>query len=226
MNRLVLLARRAGASAFGRLATRLRVPTPGEDRAAIWYDTPGHTTRRFEYALDPTSVVLDLGGYEGQWASDIYARYRCRIHVFEPMPEYAANIRRRFAGNPDIEVHEFGLADAEGTIPLSVSENESSAFHSGGPTVTARLVRASDYLAEHEIHRIDLLKINIEGGEYDLLDHLLAEDLIRHVVDLQVQFHDFVPDADARVARIQQALARTHDPTYQFPYVWENWHRR
>ena len=220
------LVRRAAASGFGRLAARLRVPTPGEERAASWYSTPGHSTRRFEYDLVQTSIIFDLGGYEGQFASDMYARYRCRVHVFEPIPEYAANIRRRFASNPDIEVHDFGLSDQDGTISLSVSENESSTFKSGGPTVSARLVRAGDFLAERGIDRIDLLKVNIEGGEYDLLDHLIADRLIDRVSDLQVQFHDFVPDADARMTLIQDALARTHEPTYQFPYVWENWHRR
>lgn len=28
------------------------------------------------------SVVFDLGGYEGEWAADMRARYDCIVHVF------------------------------------------------------------------------------------------------------------------------------------------------
>ncbi len=53
----------------------------------------------------PTRMVLDLGGYEGQWASDLYARRRCRIDVFEPVARFAAAIAERFRHNSDIRVH-------------------------------------------------------------------------------------------------------------------------
>jgi hypothetical protein len=39
-----------------------------------------------EYDLNADSVCIDIGGYEGQWASDIFGRYGCTIHVFEPVP--------------------------------------------------------------------------------------------------------------------------------------------
>lgn len=35
--------------------------------------------------------------------------------------------------------------------------------------------------------------------------------------------HDFVPDAKRRMQKIQAALSRTHNLTYQYPFVWENW---
>jgi hypothetical protein len=44
--------------------------------------------------------------------------------------------------------------------------------------------------------------------------------------DIQVQFHDFVPDAEHRMRRIQQALEATHDLTFEYPFVWENWRRK
>jgi hypothetical protein len=78
-------------------------------------------------------------------------------------------------------------------------------------------------MAEHGIERIDLLKVNIEGGEYELLEHLIATGDIRKVRKLQVQFHDFVPDAIPRRARILQGLAQTHAQHWNFHFVWEEW---
>ena len=46
-----------------------------------------------------------------------------------------------------------------------------------------------------------LMKINIEGGEYDLLEELLDENMIKQIVNLQVQFHDFVERSDERMKK-------------------------
>ena len=87
------------------------------------------------------------------------------------------------------------------------------------------MVDASRYFDAMGLDHIDLLKINIEGGEYDLLPNLIASGWIERITDIQVQFHDFVPDAIAKTQRIQESLRRTHRITWMFPMVWENWTR-
>lgn len=77
-----------------------------------------------------------------------------------------------------------------------------------------------EFLADRSQEQVDLGKINIEGAEYELLEHLSSTGR-----DVQVQFHDFVPLAAERMARIQSGLGRTHRPTYQYRFVWENWRR-
>ena len=72
---------------------------------------------------------------------------------------------------------------------------------------------------------IDLMKINIEGAEYDLLEHLIENKFVENIKDIQVQFHDFVPNAEARMKNIQAGLSKTHYLTYQYPFVWENWRK-
>jgi len=70
------------------------------------------------------------------------------------------------------------------------------------------------------------MKINIEGGEYDLLEHVIKIGAINNIRDIQIQFHDFVDDADIRMKYLLDELSRTHLPTYQYKYVWENWRRK
>ena len=36
----------------------------------------------FLFELDKNSIVLDLGGYKGDWANEIYRRYGCNIFIF------------------------------------------------------------------------------------------------------------------------------------------------
>ena len=76
---------------------------------ARWNADGGDSRFRFDYELTPESIVLDVGGYEGQWASDLYARQRCKIHIFEPVRDFADAIGARFSRNPDIDVHALAL---------------------------------------------------------------------------------------------------------------------
>jgi len=186
----------------------------------------GDKTYRLDYDLDDRSVVFDLGGYEGQWASDIYAKYCANIHIFEPVPRFAADIASRFKRNPKIIVYPFGLSDRTQQIQITVDDNKSTSFKKGKVTTAADLVAARQFFSSSKVTAIDLMKINIEGGEYDLLDHLLAEEMAPRIRNFQIQFHEFVPDAPARMRSIQQRLSRTHTLSYQFPFVWENWVRR
>ncbi len=213
----------AGAAALSlRISRRLDL-SPQEARTRPWFRDRGDATLRLDYDLDESSLVFDVGGFEGQWASDIFGRFACRVRIFEPVPEFADRIAARFRKNPRITLHRVALAGTSGRATLRVAGDESSVHRAGGDRREIELVRAADFFAREGIGRVDLMKINIEGGEYDLLDHLLDSGLVRRIGNLQVQFHDFVPDAESRMAAIQGRLRASHDLTWQYPFVWENW---
>ena len=73
---------------------------------------------------------------------------------------------------------------------------------------------------------VDLLKINIEGGEYELLEGLIASGNIKCCKHVQVQFHTAGRDWAGRYSEIRAALDRTHRITFDEPFCWQNWDRR
>lgn len=75
------------------------------------------------------------------------------------------------------------------------------------------------------IKNINLLKINIEGGEYDLLEHIIQHNLQEKIENIQVQFHKNIDDSECRRKNIQQLLKKTHVLTYNYDFIWENWQR-
>ena len=202
-------------------------PMPKEEKRVLpWIKVDGDKTLRLDYPLNKKSVVFDMGGYEGDWASQIYDMYGCRIYIFEPVESFYINIQKRFKKNPDIKVYNFGLADTEKKLELSLEENSSSVYKTGGSSVPIKLKNASKFLDKNNISKVNLMKINIEGGEYDLLDNLIESGWASKVDDFQIQFHDFVPEAAMRMKAIQQQLAKTHNITYSYKWVWENWRRK
>jgi FkbM family methyltransferase len=219
------LLRKVGAAANGAANRLYRADVDRElDR---WYRLDGEHTHRLRYDLDEHSVVIDVGGYQGQWASDIFAMYRPSIHVFEPVREFAEGLRQRFRHNSRVRVHAVGLAGANGPGTMYLDDNGSSLYlDAGRGTETVSLVKASEWLCGQSIRAIDLMKIHTEGAEYDLLEHLIEAGWMPRIRDVQVQFHDYAPRAHERLATIRERLGQTHDLTYQFPWVWENWRRR
>jgi len=190
-----------------------------------WFAVNGDRTFRLDYDLGCDSVVFDAGGYEGQWSSDIFSRFLCDIHIFEPVNSHAKTLERRFAANRKIKVNNFGLSSTTRVETMRVARGSSSAINLEEPGLleSAHFVSLKQYLSENNLNRIDLLKLNVEGMEYELIEHILDTDIAGSIHNIQVQFHAFVPAAETRMKRIQERLSATHHITYRFPFVWENW---
>lgn len=192
--------------------------------AEYWSAIDGDHTLRLDYELNRDSVVFDLGGYKGEWSEQIYNRYMCRIFVFEPVPSFAAQIVERFRGNNNVTVCDFALGPKNTVLSLVLSENATSSYSSSdGDAIQAEMKEFVAFLEQREIQKIDLLKINIEGGEFELLDHLISTGCISRVKHLQVQFHNFVPAASERMENLRRRLWETHAPTYSLDWIWDSW---
>jgi FkbM family methyltransferase len=214
---------------MNRLINRVRqkfFPSKFEMMVMQWFQDDGDKKLRLDYNLNDKSLVLDFGGYEGQWASDIFSKYECNIIVFEPVQSFADSIQQRFKLNNKIEVCQYGLGNSSRMETIHVSANGSSTFGKSSETESIQILDIKDWIEKRNITKIDLIKINIEGGEYELLERLLDSNLIEIVENIQVQFHDISDDSRRRMNEIQKGLTKTHKPTYQYEFVWENWTKK
>lgn len=198
-------------------------PTIQAIRFNKWFKDNGDKTHRINYELKEDAIVIDLGGYEGQWAADIFCKYACNIYIFEPFIEYAYNIENRFQNNSKIKIFNYGLAAKDCIEKLYISADGSSIHKMADSAVEIELKNIDNFFNNQNIHFVNLMKINIEGGEFDLLEHLIESGLVLTIENIQVQFHDFVPDAASRMGAIKTNLSKTHVLTYEYEFVWENW---
>ena len=180
---------------------------------------------RYTYNLTPDSIVMDVGGFEGEWAEKIFKRYGSQIHVFEPVASFYKMIEKNTEGNDSITVYDFGLGGTGRKEKISVDENASSIYKSDGAHEEITITDIIGWLNQHQVTKVDLIKINIEGGEFELLEKLIENNALSLFRNIQVQFHRFAPNADARMSAIHQLLRKTHRTTYSYPYIWENWER-
>lgn len=194
-------------------------------RVNRWLDSNGELLR-YEFPLSDESIVFDLGGYRGDWAAEMFSRYKCQIYIFEPVPKYYEEILKRFEHIPKIKVFNFGLGSKLERIPIGIDGDASSLFLENAEfTVQARVVPTHDFFNENGIEKIDLMKINIEGSEYDLLSGMIDHDLAKRVEYFQIQFHEIDEVSDRNAKEIRGHLIRDHEPIFVYDFVWETWRR-
>jgi FkbM family methyltransferase len=192
-----------------------------------WYQEDPHKLKRTDFDfLTSDSIVFDLGGYEGEWTSDIYARFNCNVYVFEPVPEFADIIKQRFAKNEKIKVYAIGLAEKNSEVLITIDKFASrigTDDSSAKPTEKIKLRSFTEFITENRINTIDLLKINIEGAEFPLLENLSATGTLGNIKCLLIQFHNFADNAITRRKELQEELSKTHVKLFDYAFVWECW---
>jgi FkbM family methyltransferase len=192
-----------------------------------WIRDRGDQLLRYNYPLNSDSVIVDVGGFKGDWAAAMQSKYDPYIYIFEPVKEYYEQCVNRFKENSKISVFNYGLSDADLSIPINVTGDASSVKPGAisGCLEMIRLRTTDEVFKELGLSDIALLKINIEGGEYDLLPCLISTGAVASVAYIQVQFHNFIADCESKKAAISQRLSETHAQTWCYEFVWESWER-
>jgi FkbM family methyltransferase len=126
-------------------------------------------------------VVFDVGANRGEWAHMAEQLLpEARVHAFEIVPETFGALARNCEGHARIEVHPFGLSDAEGEIDVFFAAGRSEiatcvsgiseSIHGYSPPRVRTRVTTGDLFCEREgIERIDFLKLDVEGFEPNVL---------------------------------------------------------
>lgn len=180
-----------------------------ESNLRIWQD--GFLEHlRYRYPLNENSIVVDMGAYRGEWSDKIYDEFGCELILFEPTDNiHYAKYGRKIQACAWIENTEVRTNGAFYYTSM-IHDNE----------VGLTKYRAVDVM-EHLPEKIDLLKINVEGAEYDLLNYMIEKDIIKNIKYLQIQFHitdkfDYVD----RYTKIKWKLLQTHDIMWDCEFVW------
>ncbi|MAA98025.1 MAG: hypothetical protein CMN87_20315 [Stappia sp.] len=191
-----------------------------------WKWARGDEHLLLDVPLDADSIAIDAGFYQGSFATRAVARGCGRVLAFEPAPDFCEAAASLVKGLDGVELECAGLSGFNGTAEL-VYDNDGSSTQRGieGRRVEIRLRRASEVVAGAG-QDINLLKLNIEGDEYPVLEDLIETGTIRNVRTMMVQFHLIDETSRSRYAAIAEHLRDTHVLTWRYPFVWERWDRK
>ncbi len=207
----------------GRYVTLRRVGLGQVALARAWIALHGDSRIHRRLQVPQGGLVIDVGAYEGEFSALARSEFGAEVIAIEPIPEFVSVLERRFASDESVSVLPGALGAASGRVTLQVAADGSSAWIEGVSSVEVPSLDVAEVVGER---RIDLLKMNAEGAEFDVLERLLDTNQVRQVGTILVQFHKFVPQARGRRKAIRHGLRRTHRCSVNVPWVWELWRRR
>lgn len=128
---------------------------------------------------DRVKLVVDLGANVGFSVLYFLHRYpSCRVIAFEPHPRHAAQATRNLildGSRSRVELHMNAAGAKTRSMNLSDQMSSSSLIDNGAADTIS--VEVLDIFPILQDKLIDILKIDIEGGEYEILDDPRFEDL-------------------------------------------------
>jgi len=136
------------------------------------------TKRILRRYLNENSNCVDVGCHKGEILDlMLEASPKGQHHGFEPIPAMAAALRQNFSKYPNCTIQGVALGNKKGSADFnhvvsnpSYSGLKKRAYDREGEideTITVQVERLDDVLPPD--HRVDLIKIDVEGGELGVL---------------------------------------------------------
>jgi FkbM family methyltransferase len=184
-----------------------------------WYGTSYGGFYVIPELLSKSSIVYSFGtGRDISFDTACIRRHGSVVHAFDPTPKSIEWIQnRRLPGK--FHFHPYGIS-ASGTGPVEfflpanpraisgslVKHKEVNATRS----VKVMMKTFEDITRELNHTHIDVLKIDIEGSEYEVIDTILASPVT--IDQILVEFHD--RDFDLAEPRSKEAVKRLNEKGY------------
>jgi len=170
--------------------------------------------------LGPGDVAIDCGANVGE-VTEALAWRGARVFAFEPNPFAFARLKERFRLRANVTCRQAAVGTEAGSLPLylHVNSKEDPVHWSTGSSllrekgnvdpetfVTVPVVDLAEFLVSLG-GQIALLKLDIEGAEIALLDHLLVRGVLTRAKTVLVERHDNkIPELALPMARLLDRL--------------------
>ncbi len=163
------------------------------------------------WGLSSRSVVVDAGAHRGEFSRSLIAQFGCKCYLIEANPLLVEELCREniFSG-----VLSAALAGADGRARFFSRQNSeaSGIIPTALPSVAeadVSVVSLEALMKHFKLDHIDVLKLDIEGSEFDLLEKT-PESALADLEQVCVEFHDFMPEFQGRglYARAKRRLER------------------
>lgn len=158
-------------------------------------------------------LFIDCGGHIGESveyfkSSEIYKKYRWDIHTFEPHPDLIEQMVCKDDG--DVTIHQKAVWVNDEELDFFPSTKKGSYLNKNGVLwgsgtlmrtknsgcldfdnpIKVQAVNLSQFIFENsKDFEFTILKMDVEGAEYEILKHLIKTGAIKCISYLLVEFH-------------------------------------
>jgi FkbM family methyltransferase len=130
----------------------------------------------FKRTLKPGMTVLDVGANVGYFSAIAAALVGSggSVHAFEPVPESFTRLQRNLSNFRWCHAYPFAVGDVTGLAKIHFNEQElgwASLFNDNNLACAtdAQAISLDAWMIQQGLRGLNLLKIDVEGGEYRVL---------------------------------------------------------
>ena len=184
-------------------------------------------------SLNASSVAIDIGANVGL-VSELIARTGAKVIAFEPNEEAVKKLNIVASRFSNIEVNAVAAGIKNDTVKLFLHKDmgnsdedltQASSFKEEKPNVSSEFVQVvdeidfADYI-ESLNKSIDLIKIDIEGYEIELINHLLDRQVLHNVGRVYLETHERKFEALRKATEEMKLRIKKEGFVDKFFYDW------
>jgi FkbM family methyltransferase len=163
---------------------------------AVFNEIIGHKVYHNDFVnVEENDVVVDIGFNYGLFSMVSLKNNPSKIIAFEPNPKLVSNYQK-FFNHEKIELHQKAVSNKAGIVTFNENNDPGMStllsdinIHNINATYEVELINFYQFIQKNNINQIDYLKVDCEGGEYDIFDSIPNEYLTNQVKKIALEFH-------------------------------------
>jgi len=171
-------------------------------------------------ALSPGDIVYSVGiGNDISFDLELISNFKVSVFAFDPTPKSILWLENQQLPE-SFKSFPIGLADYTGETDFYLPGNDnfvsaSMTSRQSEKTVRVKVKTLGDLMRDNAHTSIDLLKLDIEGAEYDVIDNILKSGIRIH--QLLIEFHHRFPEHS--IDKTRDTVKKLNDGGFLLFYV-------
>lgn len=183
-------------------------------------------TLKYDIDLKPGGIVLDIGAFKGQYTKKMLARNRDMVFwLYEPIADYFQTCQNLFRDKRSITVYQAAVSSDGRDFEMEI-DGLRSRHSSGNLTDSVKIASIDIQDIFDSAQEFELLKMNIEGMEFECLERLINSNSLVKAKYLLIQFHNFEDDSRSKLEKLREGINKDYSNVWQYEWMWELWKRK
>jgi FkbM family methyltransferase len=202
-----------------RLTGKVKHLKKGVKLKSVWYGNLYGGFYVYPDLLNEDSIIYSFGiGRDISFDTTVIKNHNCQVFGFDPTPKSIDWIKSQDV-SPKFTFHDLGISDKSGFCDFYFPKNPDNV--SGSiivqdnidvcEKITVKMRSIKDIMTELAHTHIDILKMDIEGAEYSVIENILDSDI--SIDQILIEFHDrFVENGKAKT---QQTIRHLNNKGFE-----------